>query len=250
VRNLKSSLFSIGVLAVLGLLLIATRSEAGTAGGVYDMTRMLNQPHPFANAQSSPRPNFGGRTIRPPANPQSDAPPPSVRIPAKPIQYNTPSSNSAKGILSEIRVGALWHDQGPFSHRKEEGSDGNLEILFTSPDILKAIWSPRPHVGLSVNSGDDTNQAYLGLTWEYGFSGNFFVNGSLGGAYHDGSKVTDRRDKKSLCYSILFRESVDVGYRFTGAHALMLHIDHISNAKLCSTNEGLESVGIRYGYHF
>ena len=30
----------------------------------------------------------------------------------------------------------------------------------------------------------------------------------------------------------------------------MFHFDHISNAKLCSTNEGLETFGIRYGYRF
>ncbi len=238
-----TAVFTLGLLSAIG------SSDAGTAGGVYDMSRFLNQPHPFAKAQSAPRPNLGGRTVRAPANPQSDAPPPAAHIPAKPVEFSSPPP--AKGnILSEIRIGALWHDQGPFSHKKEQGYDGNLEVLFTSPDFLKKIWAPRPHIGMSLNSASDTNQAYLGLTWEWMFLGNYFANFSLGGAYHDGYKVTDLLDRKSLGCTILFRESLDFGYRFGGVHSIMAHLDHISNAKLCSTNEGLESVGIRYGYHF
>ena len=49
---------------------------------------------------------------------------------------------------------------------------------------------------------------------------------------------------------MLFRESLDLGYRVLGPHSIMFHFDHISNAKLCSTNEGLETFGIRYGYRF
>jgi lipid A 3-O-deacylase len=161
-------------------------------------------------------------------------------------QNYDPSAN----IISEIRVGALWHDQGPFSHRKEKGYDGNLEILFTSPDFLDNVWGPRPHVGVSINSAGDTNQAYLGLTWQRHFYKSYFANFSFGAGYHDGYKVTDLRDRKSLGCKLLFRESIDIGYRFEAPHSIMAHLDHVSNAKLCSTNEGLESVGIRYGYHF
>ena len=160
------------------------------------------------------------------------------------------SHNYTTNFISEIRVGALWHDQGPFSHRKEKGYDGNLEFLFTTPDYLAKIWSPRPHVGISINSAGDTNQTYLGLTWEGKFYERFFANFSLGAGYHDGYKVTSLLDRKSLGCKLLFRESLDIGYRFQHSHSIMAHLDHLSNAKLCSNNEGLESVGIRYGYHF
>ena len=30
----------------------------------------------------------------------------------------------------------------------------------------------------------------------------------------------------------------------------MVQLSHSSNAKLCSENEGLETIGIRYGYQF
>ncbi|MBT3915722.1 MAG: acyloxyacyl hydrolase [Rhodospirillaceae bacterium] len=232
------------------IVLAAGSSDAGTGGGIYDMSRLLNQPHPFATAQSAPRPFSDGRTVRPPANPQSDAPLAPGKTPAKPLDLNSASNSGNGDIISEIRVGALLHDFGPFSHRKESGYDGNLEILFNSPEVLKKIWAPRPHAGFSVNSDNDTNQAYLGLTWEWGFLSNAFFNFSLGGAYHDGYKRTDLTDKKSLGCKILFRESLDIGFRLNEVHSLMFHLDHISNAKLCSTNEGLEAIGIRYGYKF
>lgn len=160
--------------------------------------------------------------------------------------------NSSDGSLfSEVRVGALAHDQGPFSSNKEGGFDSNIELLFTSPELLDVIWSPRPHIGASVNSSGDTSQAYLGLTWDWDFFERaMFVNFSLGGAVHNGETTTDQLDKKELGCRVLFRESLDIGYRFNAVHSLMFHFDHISNAKLCSTNEGLETIGIRYGYSF
>ena len=143
------------------IVLTAGAGEAGTGGGIYDMTPLLNQPHPFATAQSAPRPFSGGRTVRPPANPQSDAPPAPIKTPANPQPLNTASNSNGGDVISEIRIGALLHDFGPFSHRKESGYDGNLEVLFRSPEALKKIWAPRPHAGFSVNSDNDTNQAYL-----------------------------------------------------------------------------------------
>ena len=126
----------------------------------------------------------------------------------------------------------------------------NFEVLFTSPSWLKWIWAPRPHVGLSVNSSGDTSQAYLGLTWEWRFWRNWFFDFSLGGSVHDGKKTTNRVDRKELGCRVLFRESLDLGYIFAEKHSVSAFLDHISNANICDANEGLETVGIRYGYRF
>jgi lipid A 3-O-deacylase len=101
-----------------------------------------------------------------------------------------------------------------------------------------------------MNSAGNTSQVYAGLTWEWGFYEDLFFSFSLGGAIHDGSKVTSDPKKKSLGCRTLFRESLDLGYNISGPHSIMFHLDHISNAKLCSTNEGLENFGLRYGYRF
>ena len=164
------------------------------------------------------------------------------------IRDDLPESKGGK--VSEIRLGILIHDVGPFSSSEESGTDVNLEFLFNSSKYLERIWAPRPHLGLTLNSNDDTNQAYFGLTWEFDVWPHLFLGLSLGGSFHDGQTKTDRIDKKELGCKLLFRESLEVGYRFGNRHAITAYLDHLSNANLCDKNEGLENVGMRYGYRF
>jgi len=248
--------YRIGLFAVFGAIFIALSgnsnlANAGTLGGVYNMDGMLYSTHPFQSAPAAAR----ASALKPAAAKvlqswqrkraqQSVAERPNINVAAE----DSPQKSS--GLISEIRIGGLVHDEGPFSHNKESGYDGNLEILFTSPNFLSAVWSPRPHIGMSINSDSNTNQGYLGLTWEWDFLKYGFFDFSLGGAYHDGEHQTDDRTKKSLGCSFLFRESLDLGIKIADIHSLSVHLAHISNAKLCSTNEGMESFGIRYGIRF
>ena len=137
-----------------------------------------------------------------------------------------------------------------FSRREEDGVDVNLELLFVSPDFLRFIWSPRPHIGGNINSRGDTSQGYFGLTWEWTLWRGLFAGFSFGGAIHDGELKTDEVDKKELGCRLLFRKSIEAGWRFADRHAVSLYLDHISNANICSRNEGLENFGVRYGYRF
>ena len=58
------------------------------------------------------------------------------------------------------------------------------------------------------------------------------------------------RDSKELGCPLNFRESASIGYRFMEHHSLSIMVDHMSNASLCSENEGMETFGLRYGYTF
>ncbi len=250
----------INTLAIAGVLMAsAGAANAGTAGAVYDMSSLLNEPHPFAKSGSDWGEPSGAAVVRP----VSGLPQASPKIKAISSQRTVPIRGAAVtmlgkparepgtglgGILIEARIGVLVHDEGPFSRNKESGFDSNIEFLFKSPDFLKPIWSPRPHIGGTINSAGNTSQGYFGATWEWDFWQDFFFDFSLGGVLHTGEKETTDPEKKSLGCSILFRESLDLGYRISGPHSIMFHFDHISNAKLCSTNEGLETFGIRYGY--
>jgi lipid A 3-O-deacylase len=156
----------------------------------------------------------------------------------------------ARRTAAEVRLGGLIHDEGPFSRNEEDGFDINLEILFPSPRLLEIIWSPRPHIGVTFNTEGDTSQAYFGLSWEWEFWGNWFAGFSWGGAVHDGELLTNKIDRKELGCRLLFRESVEFGYRVAGRHGISLFLDHISNANICDANEGLENFGVRYGYRF
>lgn len=150
----------------------------------------------------------------------------------------------------ELRLGAMGHDVGVFGGEKEDGADVNAEVLWDSPAFLAAIGAPRPHAGLSVNLGGDTSQAYLGLTWEWRPHGGWFIEGSLGGAIHDGELSDPGQRRKELGARVLFRESLSIGHRWESGHSLMLTLDHISNANLADNNEGLDTLGLRWGYRF
>ena len=154
------------------------------------------------------------------------------------------------GILAEVSIGALMHDEGPFSNSKEEGYDGHIELRFASPKFLELIWSPEPHIGANINSKGDTSQVFAGLSYEYLLWKGLFVGLSVGGAYHDGETDSHRIDKKDLGCHLLFRESLTIGWQLTEHHKIAGIFDHISNAKICDHNEGLENVGVRYSYRF
>lgn len=161
-------------------------------------------------------------------------------------------------IIDEMKFGVLDHDIGIFGHHKETGGDVNLELLFASPDFLHFIGAPRPHIGTDVNSDGNTSQFYLGLTWGanllpnvFGKADAIYVEGSLGGAVHNGEANGPLTPtEKRLGSPVLFRESAELGYRFTSLQTIGIYMDHISNAGLASHNEGLTSLGARLGFKF
>lgn len=151
---------------------------------------------------------------------------------------------------SELRLGVMAHDVGVFGTGKEQGVDGNVELLFQAPAFLEPIGSPRPHVGLSLNSAGDTSQAYAGLSWTWAPAQRWFVEFSFGGAIHDGKLSTSDLSRKELGSRMLFRESLSVGFRIDARNAVMVTLDHVSNARLAKYNEGLDTFGVRWGYTF
>ena len=163
-------------------------------------------------------------------------------------------------LVDEVKIGALAHDVGFLGHHVESGADVNLEMLFASPDFLRVIGSPRPHIGADVNTAGNTSVGYFGLTWGvtlvdgvFGPGDAVFVNGSLGGAIHDGSPLTGAIQppgRKLLGSRILFRESAELGYQINPTVSISAILDHISNANLAPRNAGITSAGARLGFKF
>jgi len=67
---------------------------------------------------------------------------------------------------------------------------------------------------------------------------------------HNGKTELESNDRKALGCRFLFRGAAGLGWRLTENHNIGLHFDHISNAFLCGENEGMETIGVRYGYQF
>jgi lipid A 3-O-deacylase len=160
-------------------------------------------------------------------------------------------------LIDELKVGGLAHDVTFGGRHLESGADVNLEILFTPPEILRVIGSPRPHIGADINTSGNTSDGYFGLTWGimliqslFGANDGVFANGSLGGAIQDGFIDTAPAGRKRLGSRILFRESAELGYQLTPNTSVSAIVDHISNANLGNHNAGITSAGARFGLKF
>ena len=165
--------------------------------------------------------------------------------------HTAEAENEGTSYLYAIRGGILAHDVNIFAHQEEEGVDFNLELLFATPDWLEWLWAPHPHLGVALHSQGDTHQIYSGLTWEKLFCNNIFLSLGLGLTLHSGTtECSDCHNEKELGSALLFREALEVGYQIDQHHSLSILFFHISNVELCSENDGMNHLGLRYGYSF
>jgi lipid A 3-O-deacylase len=184
----------------------------------------------------------------------------AVSVMAAALLLSPASARAQVKFVDEIKLGALAHDVGFLGHHVESGTDVNIEMLFTPPEILAFLGSPRPHIGADINTDGNTSDGYFGLTWGimliqnlFGAGDGVFVNGSLGGAVHDGSPLTGAVQPpghKLLGSRILFRESAELGYQITPQVSVSAILDHISNANLAPRNAGITNAGARVGFKF
>jgi len=242
-------------------------AKTQAADSLYDMGRFLSEPHPFsrkANTQT-PQPKLTDRSLSLDGSIKKIIPvSPQIKLSGLKskgtLDLKTPIKNSPPWA-SELRIGILKHAASLIGNTaKETGIDGNLEFLFSSPDWLSILWSPRPHIGASFNaSSNNTDVAYAGLSWEKDFWHSIFFNFSFGIATHNGKLSYDAgvafpsdysRHREFGCRA-LFRESFELGWAFRKPHRLSVMWSHYSHGGLCGDqNEGLDNLGVRYGYRF
>ena len=151
----------------------------------------------------------------------------------------------------EFRGGLLAHDVPGLwaGFRLESGVDINAEFLFgTGLPILGG--RVRPAIGASVNTEGYTSRGYADLRWEIeGPSGIFFGLG-LGAAVHNGLLDPTDPDRKALGSRILFHIPIEIGLRLDARQSISVYFEHMSNGFLVDSNEGLDAIGVRYGYRF
>ena len=107
-----------------------------------------------------------------------------------------------------------------------------------------------PNFGMSLNSQGDTSKAYGGILWEFLLDNGIFFNSGVGLAVHNGQTESDDANKKQLGSRVLFRIPIEIGFTISQRHRISILFDHISNAYLADPNEGMDTIGLRYGYQF
>lgn len=169
------------------------------------------------------------------------------------------AASPAAADVDEFRAGVLAQSCCGQGTSKEQGAAINAEVLFDAPRFLSVLGAPRPVIGATVALDPDaTSQFYGGFEWLFDVAPRWFVAGMVGGAVHNGE--TDRFDQVAdndrvdhtlfLGCRAQFRLGASAGYRITDNVNASIHWSHMSNAGLCSENEGLDHLGFRVGWEF
>lgn len=163
----------------------------------------------------------------------------------------TAPAQTASGLVQELRLGVLVHDMpGLWSgFRLERGADINAEAIL-SPSIPLLGGLLRPAIGGSVSTSGQTSKAYFDARWMIEARSGFFLGLGLGAAVHNGVLDATEVNRKALGSRVLFHIPLEIGYRFDRHNSLSLYFDHVSNGYTRAYNEGLDSLGVRYGYKF
>jgi hypothetical protein len=154
--------------------------------------------------------------------------------------------------LAEVRGGALAHDVGGLwsGEHEEHGFDLNAELIFRRGALPLRFGALRPHLGATLNSRHYTSKVYAGGTWRLAAESGAFFEIGLGAAIHNGKLETRDRDRKELGSRVLFRVPIEIGLALAERHSVSVFFDHVSNAGLADENEGLDTLGVRYGWRF
>ncbi len=178
------------------------------------------------------------------------------------IFFSTSSNSIAQGFaVSEVRAGVFAHNiYGgflPFTPARWSSEilieDINVELLFTSPnnDFFRFIGSPRPNLGGTFSLAGKESMVHAALTWQLPiFDTPIFIEGSFGIAAHNGALNGATTPNKNLGCRVNFYESASIGYNIDKNLSAMITYEHTSNLDLCSQNDGLSNLGIRFGYSF
>jgi lipid A 3-O-deacylase len=151
--------------------------------------------------------------------------------------------------VSELKLGALDHDTpGLWSGFgvERQSVDANIEVLFR-PWAYTFGGYLRPAIGATINFNGDTSKAYADLRWETETASGVFFALGIGAAVHNGQIDFTDPAQKALGSPVLFHPSAELGYRWDGVNSISIFADHMSNGFTQRYNEGMDTVGIRYG---
>lgn len=158
----------------------------------------------------------------------------------------------ADGLVQELKIGVLDHDVPNLwsGFRAEpDSADINVEAIF-SPSVSFLGGNISPALGGSISTIGATSDVYLDARWQMETSCGMFFGLGIGGAVHNGQLQLEDWDRKALGSRVLFHFPLEIGYRLDDHNSLSAYFEHMSNAYTVSPNEGLDRLGVRYGYRF
>lgn len=162
------------------------------------------------------------------------------------------SASAGDGLIYQLSVGALSHDVPNMwsgFRREKESLDINVDAQL-SPSMQVFFGTLRPAVGGTFNTQGQTNMGYLDARWTYEAASGLFFGVGLGGAVHDGNIGKEDPARKAFGSRVLFHIPLEFGYRFDAHQSVSAYFEHTSNGYTMQYNEGMDRLGVRYGYRF
>ncbi len=159
---------------------------------------------------------------------------------------------------SELRGGASIQSVRAFSPNTEAGAAIAGDVILEPFSEWRIIGRPRFQAGLSVATDSAaTSFIHSGLIWRIDRpASRFYFDLGAGIAIHNGETsfdpATDGPNSGSafLGCRALFRLQASPGVWLNKRVSLSLQFEHLSNASICSPNEGLDNIGLRLGTRF
>lgn len=161
--------------------------------------------------------------------------------------------------IDEVRGGIASQSCCGPAQDKEQGIAFNGEVLFKPVVSTREFGVLRPALGGYVATDSDaTSYAYAGLDWQYDLPKSFFLGAGAALAVHNGEVDTfdpvidasRRTNTQFFGCRAQVKISADLGMRLSERLSVMLSWAHMSNANLCTDNEGLDHLGVRLGWTF
>lgn len=173
---------------------------------------------------------------------------------------------AARADIAEIHVGVMAHNICVTDCKnagKEDGPNVEFQVSFDSPDFLSWAGSPQPYVVASINTAGETSFGGFGLEWRWEFAegwalepgfGYIIHNGETNNPFPNGSPQAQAfADEHVLLGSEdLFRTSLGLTRDFEGPWEAQLFFEHLSHGQILGSgrNQGMDQIGIRFGYQF
>jgi lipid A 3-O-deacylase len=158
----------------------------------------------------------------------------------------------ADDIIHEIKFGVLLHDAPHLlsGFRRETASaDINVEAQL-KPSYFFLGGTIRPALGGTVSTDGQTSHMYADARWTFVQPGGMFFSVGIGAAIHDGMWSNRDPHSKALGSMALFHVPVEIGYQIDAVNSVSIYFEHISNGSFQIYNEGLDRLGVRYGYKY
>lgn len=154
-------------------------------------------------------------------------------------------------LFHQLKFGVLTHDTGNLwsGFNRENGIDLNIEVVL-APSLPILGGTLRPALGGSINTTGDTSKGYIDLLWQYNFNTGIFFASGVGAAIHNGKTRATTTERKALGSRVLFHIPIELGYYISPQTTISVYFDHVSNAYIASENEGMDTLGVRFGYVF